>query len=236
LGDTSASLPALLQTTQERLGSLLSSAQDLSLQRYTLADKLSTLISELDSSASAATAEDQPDGPAVAVKGRTVLEQMEEMQDELARLEAGLVWVSVLEQVLALRCGSPSYPPWIVKLIVSEKTIDPREHHPSPLAALPHYTSLHQLVDRVVSTLPPGMSLATVIVDVRTRTWAALKDIMSKYAMLFDPFAPHLTARNLLNSLEPLRWPLKVDYPSVPVEQRRAFERAYRDLLYLQAE
>lgn len=42
--------------------------------------------------------------------------------------------------------------------------------------------------------------------------------------------------RNLLDALEGLRWPVKVDYPNVPVVQRRAFERAYLDLLYLQAE
>lgn len=42
--------------------------------------------------------------------------------------------------------------------------------------------------------------------------------------------------RNLLDALEGLRWPVKVDYPNVPTVQRRAFERAYQDLLYLQAE
>lgn len=41
---------------------------------------------------------------------------------------------------------------------------------------------------------------------------------------------------NLLKSLEPLKWPMKVDYGATPADQRRAFERAYQDLLYLQSE
>ena len=96
LEDTSATLPALLQSTQERLGALLRSAQDLSLQRYALADKISTLVSELDSSVPKQSDSDEK-------RGQTVLEQMEVMQAELAHFEAGLLWVSVLEQVLVLR-------------------------------------------------------------------------------------------------------------------------------------
>lgn len=95
LEETSATLPALLQSTQERLGALLKSAQDLSLQRYALADKMSTLVSELDSSVPKQSDSDEK-------RGQTVLEQMEVMQAELAHFEAGLLWVSVLEQVLVL--------------------------------------------------------------------------------------------------------------------------------------
>ena len=97
LEETSATLPSVLQSTQERLGSLLKSAQDLSLHRYALADKISSLVSELDSSIPKQSDVDEK-------RGQTVLEQMEVMQAELARFEAGLLWVSVLEQVLVLRC------------------------------------------------------------------------------------------------------------------------------------
>jgi len=45
-----------------------------------------------------------------------------------------------------------------------------------------------------------------------------------------------LMIRNLINASEALKWPTKIYYPSVPPPQRRAFERAYQDLLYLQAE
>jgi len=40
-------------------------------------------------------------------KRRSVLEQMETMQVELQHLEAGLLWISVLEQVLVLRLVDP---------------------------------------------------------------------------------------------------------------------------------
>lgn len=42
--------------------------------------------------------------------------------------------------------------------------------------------------------------------------------------------------RNLLMACEAIKWPMKVDYPTLGAQQRRNFERAYMDLLYLQAE
>jgi hypothetical protein len=42
--------------------------------------------------------------------------------------------------------------------------------------------------------------------------------------------------RNLIQAAETLKWPLKIIYPNIPATQRRAFERGYQDLLYLQAE
>lgn len=57
---------------------------------------MSTLVSELDSSIPRQADADEK-------RGQTVLEQMEVLQAELAHFEAGLLWVSVLEQVLVLR-------------------------------------------------------------------------------------------------------------------------------------
>lgn len=59
---------------------------------------MSTLVSEIDSSRAG-----EADGEDMQPRGKTVLEQMEDMQDELSRLEVGLVWVHVVEQVLLLR-------------------------------------------------------------------------------------------------------------------------------------
>lgn len=69
--------------------------------------------------------------------------------------------------------------------------------------------------------LPGDMTLLTVLDDVRDRTWRGLKDAMSQ---------------NLLSACETIKWPLTVDYPSLSASSRRAFERAYQDLLYLQIE
>lgn len=43
-------------------------------------------------------------------------------------------------------------------------------------------------------------------------------------------------ARNLLTACEAIKWPLKVDYPALGARERRHFERAFQDLLVLQAE
>lgn len=87
---------------------LLRSAQDLSLERYALADKMSTLISELNSGeakSNGRTDEQRDAGQEATQEERqeSVLERMETMQRELQHLEAGLLWISVLEQVLVLR-------------------------------------------------------------------------------------------------------------------------------------
>ena len=94
-------MPELLERTQERLQTLLSSSQSLSLQRYSLADKLANLIDELSSGPKR---KDDVDGEGDGEgEHSSVLEQMEALQSELARLEAGLGWATVLEQVIVLR-------------------------------------------------------------------------------------------------------------------------------------
>jgi hypothetical protein len=87
-------LPSLLETTQGEIQKLLSSAQDLSLRRYDLVDRLSRLIGELDSDQS------QEEGEG---KGGTLLDQLEGLQTELERLEVSLDWVSAVERVVQLR-------------------------------------------------------------------------------------------------------------------------------------
>ncbi|WWC61139.1 uncharacterized protein I303_103718 [Kwoniella dejecticola CBS 10117] len=201
LEETSKTLPLQIEQTQEKLQALLSSAQDLSLQRYSIADKIANLVSEISSPLLTPA----NDAPSDAKQGESILGQLEVLQGELSRLEAGLQWAQVLEQVI----------------ILSEKVLDPNSHRPSPLAALPHYRELNDLIERLQSSLPPEMALMRVVIEVRERTWQALKDPMSE---------------NLLKACEPLGWPKKVTYESVSAEDRRRFESAFKDLLYLQAE
>lgn len=99
--------------------------------------------------------------------------------------------------------------------------MDPAHHKPSALAAVPLFRHLASSVSELESTLPPGMALVRVLRSVRDDTWAQLKDLMSA---------------TLISASEPLKWPLRVDYASVPPAERRAFEHAYCDLLALQAE
>ncbi|WVQ70105.1 uncharacterized protein L199_008330 [Kwoniella botswanensis] len=197
---TTKSLPKQIEDTQARLQTLLSSAQELSLQRYSIADNLADLLSDISDGISPSIEVDD-----IRYKGESILGQLEVLQNQLCKLEAGLAWAKVLEQVV----------------ILSEKTLNPLSHKPSPLAALPNYRQLNDLVQRLEGTLPPEMALMKVVIEVKERTWQGLKDLMSE---------------NLLKACEPLGWPKKVIYENVSAEGRRAFETAYQDLLYLQAE
>ncbi|ORX39873.1 TIP-1 family-domain-containing protein [Kockovaella imperatae] len=163
LATTTSTLPDMLHAAQERLQKLLESAQSLSIQRYALADKLGNLIAELQSSAETDGSSREEDNRSGNRK-QSVLEQMESMSSELARLEAGLAWATILEQVV----------------VMSEQILSPQTHHPSPLGALPIYQKLDSLVQRMEEILPPDMGLLRIIVQTRDTTWNALKDIMSQ--------------------------------------------------------
>ena len=90
---TSKELPILLEKTQSQLQEFLSTAQNLSLKRYDLGDRLTRLINDLSEEAPLLDEEG----------GRTVLTQLEGLEAELGRLEASLAWVGVVERVVSLR-------------------------------------------------------------------------------------------------------------------------------------
>jgi hypothetical protein len=100
---TAKSLPILLDETQAKLQNLLSSAQKLSLERYTLTDQLSGLLDDLAPPVDATGVRTGITEGYDGAQGQTLLQQMSDLQDELARLEAGLTWATVLEKVLSLR-------------------------------------------------------------------------------------------------------------------------------------
>ena len=80
-------LPKLLDITQTEIQTLLTSTQGLSSRRFGLVDKLSRLIVDLNS-------EEGGEG--------TILDRLEGLQDELARLEAASGWIEVVERVVLL--------------------------------------------------------------------------------------------------------------------------------------
>lgn len=69
-----------------------------------MADHLSGLIDGLDKRVDAPV--DAKGAGDLKKIGPTLVEQMADLQDELARLEAGLTWAMVLEQVITLRCAA----------------------------------------------------------------------------------------------------------------------------------
>ena len=62
----------------------------------------------------------------------------------------------------------------------SEKTLSPKSHHPSPLAALPHFRDLNQRVEQMEQTLPDDLALLGIVRDLRQTTWQGLKDLMTR--------------------------------------------------------
>ncbi|EJT45396.1 hypothetical protein A1Q1_06159 [Trichosporon asahii var. asahii CBS 2479] len=103
----------------------------------------------------------------------------------------------------------------------SDRVLDPKAHDPSPLAALPLFRRLNDGVESTEAALPPGMALVQQLHRVRDDTWDALKGVLGE---------------RLCAAAKPLGWPRRVDYASASVEQRRAFEYAYADMLAMQAE
>lgn len=94
-------LPSLLSNTQDSLQQLLQSAQELSLQRYNLADKLSELIGDISGSVEGqGTLDAEAKG---RDKQKTILNELEGLQNDLGNLQAGLAWTNMLEEAVALR-------------------------------------------------------------------------------------------------------------------------------------
>jgi hypothetical protein len=85
---TKVELPKLVDITQTEIQTLLTSTQGLSSRRFGLVDKLSRLIVDLNSEAE-------------GEKG-TILDRLEGLQDELARLQASSGWIEVVERVVLL--------------------------------------------------------------------------------------------------------------------------------------
>jgi len=172
-------LPKLLESTQTEIQALLSSTQGLATRRFELVDKLSRLIVDLNSDAGGEAGEVDGEGGG---KGVTVLEQLEGLQDELERLEVSYTWIEIIERVVSLsyvRASSYAKTEWS-ELMSSEEILDKKNHFPSPLSTLGRYKSLCEIVDGLKRDLPSGMTLLDVIEGVRQKTWAGLKEVMSK--------------------------------------------------------
>jgi hypothetical protein len=76
---------------------VLSRAQALTLERYSLSDEVGRLMADLDSSV--VFGDDEPGGKREA----TLLERVEAIHAAIARSRAALAWASVLERILIQR-------------------------------------------------------------------------------------------------------------------------------------
>ena len=76
----------------------------------------------------------------------------------------------------------------------SERILDPKSHHPSPLSALPEYKTLHDLVHQLENTLP-DMTLLRLVTDIRDKAWTGLREILYKYVIPTSPLTPEICSK-----------------------------------------
>ncbi|KAH7915139.1 TIP-1 family-domain-containing protein [Hygrophoropsis aurantiaca] len=195
---------SLISKTQIAALTHLESARELASERQALADELATLSHELVSSLDT-DGESKP----------TLLENIETMHRALKELESVRAYVSVIERALAL----------------SEAAVSQMRASPSPttIASTSKYKTLQAFVEEVssicgqVGNLGGGESstlhLVTLLQQIQDKTWADMKGILST---------------SLIAALEKLNWPMLSDYPTVPANDRKAFETAFTNLLALQ--
>lgn len=87
----------------------MTSAQELSLQRYDLSDRLTRLVNDLAEEVPVPVLDGVEGHEAKGGRSETILSQLEGLQDELRRLEGSLAWIGVLERVVLLRYVKPLY-------------------------------------------------------------------------------------------------------------------------------
>lgn len=210
LADVSTRLPTIITATRSTLRTVLDNAQALSLERYALADEVSSLIQEVFEDDMTLKGDSEKDH---AIADDKLLARLEKLQDRFEILDIARQCAALLEKVMDLsqQTLSPSY-------ITSTFTTPP--HHPT-LSALHIFRRLHALVEQMVQCLPPSLTLVDIARTVRDETWQGIKSSL---------------ASRLLKSLDGIGWPKKIDYPAVPAENRKEFETAFREMLSLQLE
>lgn len=80
------------------------------------------------------------------------------------------------------------------------------------------------------------LNLVLFLEKIRDKCWADIKGSLSAYVFRLRRDFQHIlfSYRSFLAASERLGWPMPVDYVAASPEDRKAFERAFRDLLKLQ--
>ncbi|KAI8995431.1 TIP-1 family-domain-containing protein [Trametes punicea] len=139
----------------------------------------------------------------------TLLEDLEALHRSLKELESVKGYVQVIEHALKL----------------SEAAVE--QIRASPAVQVSQYENLQAFVTSVSTACTkveavasqPDLHLLGFLDGVVEQTWRDIKGVLSS---------------RLLEAAEKLKWPLKVDYATATPEDRKAFEKAFGDLLTLQ--
>nr|GAT43660.1 predicted protein [Mycena chlorophos] len=163
LVNSQADVDALVSQTRDAALAHSATAQDLSLQRHSLADELSYLVSQLTSSLS-----EQDEGP-------TLLEDIETLHRNLKELESVKGYVQVIHHALKLSEAACN------QVRASLATA------PLSQSSVTEYQALQQFVDNVaaaVSDVEDGtgkqtLNLVTFLEKIRDKCWADIKGALS---------------------------------------------------------
>ncbi|KAG7529987.1 hypothetical protein FFLO_05284 [Filobasidium floriforme] len=212
LAKVNAEIAPLHAKTQAQLQQLLAQTSQLSDSRYALMDDLGRLTGELVSSNANGdmTGELGGNGEEDTL---TLLERMEKARTRLDALGLGIKWMGVLERVM----------------LSAQETLEARQLGKtsptplrSPLPSIAPFKNLHNLLISLSTTLPPDFHLLAIAQRVHRQVWREMKGWGQKA---------------LEGALDGIGWPGRgVAYESVGVEERRRFERSFKELLVLQQE
>ncbi|KAI9068018.1 RINT-1 family protein [Trametes sanguinea] len=139
----------------------------------------------------------------------TLLEDLEALHRSLKELESVKGYVQVIEHALQLSEAA-------VGQVRSSSTVVVSEHE-NLQAFVASVSAACTKVEAVASQ--PDLHLVGFLEGVLEHTWRDIKGALSS---------------RLLEAAEKLKWPLKVDYAAAAPEDRKAFEKAFHDLLTLQ--
>ncbi|KAJ8596789.1 hypothetical protein M405DRAFT_756987 [Rhizopogon salebrosus TDB-379] len=204
-----------LSTSQQSIDSLvakarvealanLDTARGLAEDRVLMESEMTHLSHELVSSLSPSNSDASP----------TLLEDIETMHRVLKELESVRAYVAVIERALTL----------------SEGALSQLRDAPSPIStsSTSEYCRLSAFVNNVVQTcnavqeagsVEQSLHLVTFVRRIRDKTWSDMRGVLSA---------------KLSSMLDNLKWPMTIDYPVVSVHDRKSFESAFKDLIFLQ--
>ncbi|KAL5535279.1 hypothetical protein ACEPAF_3373 [Sanghuangporus sanghuang] len=202
-----------LVASQENLRKLIHETRSRAKEQLVTAQELSLLRHSLSDEVSSLTEELES---TTTLKGSelSLLEEIETLHRNLRELENVKGYVQIIHRALQL----------------SEQTIQSVEQV-APTASLSEvsladYVLLQQLVHGIRKTCEQAknntgqdVKLVSFLADLVDKTWLRMKDVLSS---------------TLLSAAEGLHWPMPVDFATANVDVRRAFERAFSNLLKLQ--
>ncbi|KAA1468489.1 hypothetical protein DENSPDRAFT_833787 [Dentipellis sp. KUC8613] len=141
----------------------------------------------------------------------TLLEDIETMHRNLKELESIKVYVQIVHHALRLSESA-------VVEVQSSQEVNVSEYQ-ALQAFVASVSKACSKVPEVTGQTNAGLRIVAFIEEIKERTWSNMKAALSSV---------------LLSAAETLKWPLPVDYPAVSADDRRAFEKAFSNLLSLQ--